>query len=320
MVPFTVALLTTLVTAPLIRAHLVRRGLMDIPNHRSSHTVPVPRGGGIACLVGILAGTIAAAVRGDDTPWGAVTAALILGAVGLLDDRIGLRAVPRLFAQALSGVVAGGLIALGLGVGGLWTLGIAAAGAVAMVLSVNVVNFMDGINGITALTLSVWGGTMAWVGSTYGLHEVRIAGLLALAAALGFLPFNAPIARLFLGDAGSYGFGGLVGVTSLYAVAHAVPWFLVFAPVTPYLVDVLVTLARRAAAHRPLLDAHREHLYQRLTDLPGISHTSVAALFACAAAVTVIIARLTGSGTMVGVTAAAGVLAVLAPGRLTHPR
>lgn len=308
MVPFTITLLATLAAAPFIRAHLVRRGLMDIPNHRSSHTVPVPRGGGIACLAGILAGAVASAARGE-APWGAVGAALALGVVGLVDDRRGLRPVPRLAAQCLTGAVAGAAIGVDLGLGARYAVVLAAVGAAVMVLSVNVVNFMDGINGITALTVIVWGGTMAWAGTAYDLTTVRVAGLLALGAALGFLPFNAPRARLFLGDAGSYGFGALIGTTSLYAVAHHVPWFVVFAPMTPYLVDVLVTLGKRALAHRPLLDAHREHLYQRLTDT-RLGHSAVATLFAAAAALAAASAVLTGSGTTVTALAAVGAVLV----------
>jgi UDP-N-acetylmuramyl pentapeptide phosphotransferase/UDP-N-acetylglucosamine-1-phosphate transferase len=147
-----------------------------------------------------------------------------------------------------------------------------------MAVSVNTVNFMDGINGITAGVIGLWGVVMMLsadgrpaAGALYSL------GAIALGAAIGFMPFNAVIPMAFLGDVGSYLFGGMVGAGSLLAVKAGLPILLVMAPMSMYLVDVSWTLARRARRRAPLLSAHREHVYQRLTQVTGLPHSATTA-------------------------------------------
>jgi len=261
------AMIVTCTAVPFVRQLMLGRGVLDVPNHRSSHSTPVPRGGGIACAAGVAGATLVAAAVGVSVPATAVTASAALALVGLLDDRFNLPAAPRLGAQ----IAVGALFGAATGGDTLWT----GIGAVLVPLVVNVVNFMDGINGITALTLFTWGGTTGLAGLLYGVEALGVLGIATAGAALGFLPFNAPRARIFLGDVGSYLFGALAATGVMIGVRTAVSPALVVAPLVLYAVDVMVTLSRRALRGAPLLEAHREHIYQRLVRDAKLSHLAV---------------------------------------------
>lgn len=258
----------TLVSAPWVRRSMTRLGVVDRPNHRSSHTAVTPRGGGLACLVGATAAVVASvAARGLGLPWAAIGAAVGLCAVGYLDDRRSLPAVPRLLIQASAGV------AMGAAAGGAsW----AVIGAVVVPFIVNVVNFMDGINGITGLHVGWWGLFVLWLGTRDGLPTLAFVGALCAGSALGFLPANFPHAKMFLGDAGSYLLGGLLAAGVLYGGANLSRPALVLIPLTLYLADTVSTLARRLLTRAPLMTAHRNHVYQQLTSQLGYSHACVA--------------------------------------------
>jgi len=261
------SLVVTVSLSPLVRAALVRRGVLDVPNERSSHAIPVPRGGGIACLGGAMAGLILADVLGYEVPWVAVTGALLLAGIGYLDDRFHLPPELRLGAQ----IVGGGLVGLAVG-GADWVL----LGALVMPVLVNAVNFMDGINGITSLNMAAWGGVAMLVGSTQGSSVLVAIGAAAAGSALGFLPWNAPKARLFLGDVGSYLFGAMIAI-GIVAGAHDTSKAIILAaPLAIYLADTGTALVKRALRHESLMTAHREHVYQRLVNDAGLSHIAVA--------------------------------------------
>jgi UDP-N-acetylmuramyl pentapeptide phosphotransferase/UDP-N-acetylglucosamine-1-phosphate transferase len=166
-------------------------------------------------------------------------------------------------------------------VGTLWG---AVAGAAVFAVLVNVVNFMDGINGITAATMTVWGVTAMLVSRSHDVPGLLTLGALTAGCALGFLPWNAPVARLFLGDVGSYLFGGLVagGVVLGWHSGAAVAALL--APMSIYLVDTGSTLVRRARRGESLLTAHRDHVYQRVVAVAALPHFVVAAAAAALAA------------------------------------
>jgi UDP-N-acetylmuramyl pentapeptide phosphotransferase/UDP-N-acetylglucosamine-1-phosphate transferase len=264
-----VGLAVTAGLAPLVRKVMLHQGVVDVPNHRSSHSVPTPRGGGWACVVGAAAVGLAAQLRGDDIPWLALAAAVVMALVGFLDDRSDLPALARLAGQAVVGAAFG------------WTVGgfvAAVVGAVVFPAVVNVVNFMDGINGITALTMAVWGVTALVVGRTHDVTGLTILGAVSAGAALGFLPWNAPVARLFLGDVGSYLFGALAAAGILVGWHQEAPVVVLVAPLSIYLADTASTIVARARRREPLLHAHRSHTYQRLVAAPSEwQHITVAA-------------------------------------------
>ncbi len=269
----------TLLAAPGVLWVLRRRNIVDVPNHRSSHAFPVPRGGGLACLAGATVAVVWFAAHGRPVAWVLVAPVVILTFVGLADDVRSLPALSRLAAQ----VGAGALI--GWAAGGGWWI---AVGAVVTSLVVNVVNFMDGINGITSLVMTVWGVTALAVGSDRDLPTLALLGAIAAGSALGFLPWNAPVARLFLGDVGSYLFGAIVAAGVVIGWSSGTPVVLLVAPLTLYLVDTGVVLVKRAVRGDSLLEAHREHVYQRLTSGLGLSHLSVAVGVAVLSAVTTV--------------------------------
>ncbi|GAB3486415.1 hypothetical protein GCM10027572_04410 [Flexivirga lutea] len=147
---------------------------------------------------------------------------------------------------------------------------------------VNAVNFMDGINGITGLTSLVWGLNAA----CSELSDVAWIGAVTAGAGLGFLPWNAPTARLFLGDSGSYLLGGLMAlgiVRTMVRSRRIRESVLIGAPLLPYGVDVAQAIIRRAASGVALTEAHREHVYQQLVDHAGMSHLQVATIHAALA-------------------------------------
>lgn len=279
-----VALLVTCAAAPMVRRWLIRHEVLDRPNDRSSHRVAVPRGGGIACVLGVITGTVIAAATGHDVAWNVLLAALMMALIGFLDDRFQLPAAPRLVSQILIGALLGALLG-----GVLWS----SIGAIAVPLFVNVVNFMDGINGITALTLGLWGATAAVTGAAYESPALTTLGVVTAGTALGFLPWNAPRAKVFLGDVGSYLFGALAGGGVLLGSAGGVPPVLLVAPLSVYILDVVVALVKRAVRNVALTQAHREHVYQRMVDELQAPHLFVSA-WTTAVALGIVVAWVTG--------------------------
>lgn len=268
MLTLLISFAATVASAPLVRRSMTNIGVVDRPNHRSSHTRVTPRGGGLACLVGVATAIVIGSIAtGFRPPWTAVFVSMILCAVGYLDDRHNLPPLPRLTAQVIAGA------AVGAAVGGLpW----ATAGVVVVPFIVNMVNFMDGINGITGLHVGWWGLVALWLGARHGVPSLAVIGALCAGCGAGFLPSNFPHARLFLGDAGSYLFGGLLAAGILYGGANLPNPALVLAPLVLYVVDTVSTLVRRIYSGAPLMTAHRDHIYQQLTGSLHYSHPTIA--------------------------------------------
>ena len=234
-----------------------RRSLLDAPGERRSHAVPTPRGGGIAVIGVLLATGILMAWRQESLSafWVAFSLGLFLvGGVGWWDDHRPLSARLRLVVH----VVAGSLLGIGMLLAGAEWKAAVVCGSLAVIL-INVWNFMDGINGI-ATTQFVLVTLMAWL--TWG-DGVSMLALACVAAGLGFLPFNFPRARIFLGDVGSGGMGfalaGLYGL-SLLAGSPAPETGLVL--ISAFLLDAGLTLARRAWRGEAWWTAHVQHAYQ----------------------------------------------------------
>ena len=269
-----ISLVVGLALQPLAIRWLRQRGMMDVPNHRSSHAAITPRGGGLAVLAALLVGTLSQSPRGTTTAI-LVLGTSVLGAVGLVDDLRGLQPKVRLVAQLGVGALAG-----------LWLpapmLALASLAACALWVAsfVNAFNFMDGINGISALTALVAGISYATMG--YSVDDAAILGFgAALAgAALSFLRFNVPRAQVFLGDVGSYGLGFAIAALGWAVWVAGIPLLLAIAPAAVYLVDTGSTLIARWRRGESLTEAHREHVYQRLTQ-GGWSHVRTSVFVAC---------------------------------------
>lgn len=265
-IAFIIAFIISMTLTPIVRDLAVRNALLDIPNHRSSHVVPVPRLGGIAIAVATLSGAIIAAdyIGGYLAFMG--LAAILLSILGFWDDTKTLSPLMKYGVQLLSAVLA--VIALKpvllvslppLEFEIAHLLGYALA-VIWITAFVNAYNFMDGVDGLA-------GG----VGVIIALGLIAIGGgfasffLLPLAAALmGFLAWNINPASIFMGDSGSQfvGFALAVGVLGPRGEAiQVIPALMIFSPV---LFDTGLTLVRRAIRRENLFTGHREHLYQRL--------------------------------------------------------
>ena len=248
-------------------AWLLRRGRlpMDHPNERSLHAAPTPRVGGLGIMAGVL---VAAVWLADAALLPVVLAAFALAAVSVLDDVRGLPVAVRFLAHFVA--AAGCLLALGL-IG--WTL---LAGTLAVVWMTNLYNFMDGSDGLAGGMAAIGFGALAlaaWLGDAPGLAAFCAA---IAAAALAFLRFNFPPARVFMGDAGSIPLGFLAAALGILGARQGVwPWLFPLLVFSPFIVDASVTLARRGLRGEKIWRAHRSHYYQRVV-LLGASHRQLA--------------------------------------------
>ncbi|KRE55065.1 hypothetical protein ASG70_06430 [Phycicoccus sp. Soil748] len=250
-------------------------------------------------------------IMGLPVPWLAAGAALGLAAIGFADDRAGLAPVLRLAGQVGAGTV------MGVAAGGGWLIPI---GALVAPVIVNVVNFMDGINGITGFSMGVWGVTAWLAGVSANAPPVWVLGAAAAGAAFGFLPWNAPTARLFLGDVGSYLFGGLIAAAVVVGLATKASPVVLIAPLVLYLADTGTVVLSRAARGVSLMEAHREHAYQRLTGDVGVSHVAVALSIALVAAASAAMWALTPRALATLFTICAVALYLMLPNLLTAKR
>lgn len=261
-----------------IRTLLVRHGIYDAPNPRSSHSEPRPRGGGAALLaVAAIAWLVAGSLLDGLRTTALVLAPTVgLAAVSLLDDVRGLPPLPRFAAQVAAVALALSLLDLGPVFQGclpLWLDRLIAG--LAWLWFVNLFNFMDGIDGISGVETIGVGVGLALVGTVAGAAAGWVLPpLLLAAAAAGFLVLNWQPSRIFLGDTGSIGLGFLLGwllldtaAAGLWAPALILPGY--------YLADATITLLRRLFRGEKVWRAHREHAYQRAVDA-GWSHARTA--------------------------------------------
>jgi UDP-N-acetylmuramyl pentapeptide phosphotransferase/UDP-N-acetylglucosamine-1-phosphate transferase len=259
---------------------LRRRAILDLPNDRSSHQTPTPRGGGVGLLAGLIPAWLLLypLVRIEDrAAFLAVTAgALILAVVSFLDDRRGLPPLPRLAAQIL---IVASVLSLtpteNLAFQGLFPLWLdrCATGFV-WLWFVNLFNFMDGIDGIAGVEAASVGAGVALVAWLSGPYLSVGLGLAVAGAALGFLVWNWCPAKLFMGDVGSIPLGLIIGWLLILAAFDGAWVAAVILPLY-YWADATITLLRRAAKGEKVWRAHRSHFYQRATQA-GSSHAAVA--------------------------------------------
>jgi len=265
------------------RVHLV-----DEPGQRRSHTQATPRGGGIGIVIAVVAGLFAVAELqyGSVVPWRLIAAIGAIALVGWIDDHRPLSPIVRILvhvaavaiwlsplmaAWSTPGVDAGRQIQ---------SFEVISLLAFLCLWSVNLHNFMDGIDGLLAMqaifVLAVLGALCLRDART--THGLQI--LLWAAAVVGFLPFNFPRARIFMGDVGSGTLGMLVAVAAVWqfsTIGTAASSALL--AVSAFLTDSTCTLISRLLSGRQWYQAHREHLYQWMVRA-GFSHRAVVAWYA----------------------------------------
>src|SRR5512139_2603528 len=259
--------LAAFLTCWLTLSRLLRRSRlpMDHPNERSLHETPTPRIGGLGIMAGVL---VAAGWLADGALLPVALGAFALAAVSVLDDLRGLPVRVRFLAHFVA--AAGCLRALGL-TG--WAL---LAGTLAVVWMTNLYNFMDGSDGLAGGMAAIGFGALAlaaWLGDAPGLAVFCAA---IAAAALAFLRFNFPPARVFMGDAGSIPLGFMAATLGILGAQQGVwPWLFPLLVFSPFIVDASVTLSGRALRGEKIWQAHRSHYYQRVV-LLGASHRQLA--------------------------------------------
>ena len=269
----------------LLRFYAIRRCLIDIPNHRSSHIVPTPRGGGLAIVITFLFAALwlwlgeyitlrmLAAIAGGG---------LLVAMMGFWDDHGHVsrksRLVVHMLAALLAVTILGGVPPISIIT---WILDMQWLGCVSAILVIawltNLYNFMDGIDGIAgmeAVTAALpLAGYLYWAGE-YGLSYCLLAFALAN---LGFLVWNWPPAKIFMGDGGS-GFVGFVFGTLILVLAWNDPssfWGVIIL-LGVFIVDATVTLLVRIICGEKWYDAHRDHAYQKASRIWG-SHLMITA-------------------------------------------
>ena len=294
----------------MVLGFLRQRSLLDHPNPRSSHAVPTPRGGGIA-VIGVLVPVWAAIGLGEARMevLGVCAAAAALAGLSWFDDLRGASPLWRLLGHAaavgfalafMDGPFFGGLLPA--------PLDTIAAGFM-WLWFVNLFNFMDGIDGIAGVETVCLGAGTAAVAliAGLGLHPF---GLTIAAAGLGFLWWNRPPARIFLGDVGSVPLGFLLGWLLLSLAASGQGAAALILPLY-YLADATITLLMRAGRGEKVWLPHRQHFYQRAVGR-GLSHAEVTgAVLAAGAALAGLAAAATLGWTWQALAGAAAVVAVL---------
>ena len=252
---------------PILRRALVSKGIYDNPNARSSHYLPTPRGGGIIVMLSIIVGFVTLWWGDVSLPKGLMIAlafACGLGLISWMDDLWRISALVRLICQVMA---IGGILYFnpGLATNALpffpeWSAFLIIPAV--WVWGVNLYNFMDGIDGMTAVeTVSICTGlgllALTGILSSDLLPPLAVIG----AAALAFLYWNWSPAKIFLGDVGSIPLGFLLGWFALQAINDGA-WLAAIIIPGYYLADATITLIRRAFRGAPVWQAHREHFYQ----------------------------------------------------------
>jgi UDP-N-acetylmuramyl pentapeptide phosphotransferase/UDP-N-acetylglucosamine-1-phosphate transferase len=265
-----------------------RARMLDVPNERSSHTRPTPRGGGLAIVVVVLGILWLLPLCNFAIAWRTMTAwtlgAFLIAGVSWLDDMRTVSFEVRLVIHVLGACVAmAGIgvvreIGLQCGIIQLGWLGLPLT-LVWIVGLTNAYNFMDGIDGIAggqAVAAGVGWAVIGWLG---GQPIICCLGLLIAAAGVGFLGHNWPPARIFMGDVGSAFLGYTFAVLTVLA-AQANPMFLPagIALVWPFIFDSVFTFVWRLCRGEKVWEAHRSHLYQRLV-ISGLSRGQVSLIY-----------------------------------------
>jgi len=303
------SLLLSLAATPVFRSLALRRGICDVPDQAVKiHRRPIPYLGGCAIWLAWTVPLVIYGLAGKDVQWGALGAILAGGAVafatGLIDDLRNIDPRAKLIGQAAAGAILllGGirwsafpqfpwLPILNFAEGSLFVLVVCYAMHFLVVIgATNATNLLDGLDGLCsgvtvvislgflllATSLTAWANP-AWYESpvTYEYSRLQIMVVFALAgAAIGFLPYNFPPARIFMGDAGSVFIGYVLAAMMIMFASRfgMVKWFVgaLFIFGLP-IMDTGMALIRRIANHRPIMMPDRSHLYNQMVDRLGLS-------------------------------------------------
>jgi len=263
-------------SAIVVRAMIALR-VMDTPEARKAHDQPTPKGGGAGIVVAFLVGLLLLynfaefARLADEYFVGVIAASCAIAAVAFLDDMYQWPFFVKLGVQLIAA-----LVAVGTGiylhdyripyVGPIYVGWVGVPVTLAWLLfTTNALNFIDGLNGLASGVTLIACAFLALFSASYGGWFCYAASGMLVAGVLGFLPFNFPRARIFMGDVGSQFCGFMIAVLGVVASRFdgaSLSFLLVPMLLSAVLFDVAFTLARRSLAGEHITQAHRGHLYQ----------------------------------------------------------
>jgi Fuc2NAc and GlcNAc transferase len=281
--------------------YTVRKNILDIPNHRSSHTRPTPRGAGIA-IVGVVIATLLGLIICGILPLrlglSLLFSSATIAALGGLDDIYTLPPRIRLGGQIVAACIAvWGIFPFGQIPFANTSLAIALAISLIFVIAIvwmtNLYNFMDGIDGIAGIQATVAALSTAALLYQTGWWAAACVAMAIGGASAGFLIFNWSPARIFMGDVGSGFLGFMFAALTVMGYRHSFALsLLLLMPLLPFIVDATATLLLRFIRGAPVAVAHREHMYQ-LAVQAGASHQRVAGAVGASSAILAIMAWFT---------------------------
>jgi UDP-N-acetylmuramyl pentapeptide phosphotransferase/UDP-N-acetylglucosamine-1-phosphate transferase len=257
------------------KKYSLKKNILDVPNMRSSHSSPTPRGGGVAIVISWYLGITALFFlnRMESNLYYALLCGVLIAAVSLIDDIFSLRPWLRLLIMFISSTAAIIIVAKpeSLSVTGVGTdlrLLIYPVTIIGSVWFINVFNFLDGIDGYASIeAIMVASVLFFFTGS-----EVNV---ILIVSVLGFLFWNWPRAKIFMGDVGSTQLGFIIAILGIYFHStnqfSIISWFILL---SPFWFDATLTLYRRWRNKEKLSEAHRKHIYQRFVQ-SGLSHLQV---------------------------------------------
>jgi UDP-GlcNAc:undecaprenyl-phosphate GlcNAc-1-phosphate transferase len=258
----------------------VHHVITDIPNNRSSHAAPTPRSGGLGIFIVFLFVSLVFWVsnRGALPAWffPFVLPATLIGAHSLYDDITGRSAIEKLLVQLIAaGIVVGSGLIIELPFGGYW---LSVITTVLWVVGLtNATNFMDGLDGLVSGIFSLALVFFCMILTSVGHYDLYLFGLTLIAGLMGFLIYNFPPAKIFMGDVGSclLGFVYAMMVVIMLGDNHS-PWVMLACVLLVFnlLFDVAFTVIRRFLRGDNVMQAHRSHLFQLMNRL-GYKHLTV---------------------------------------------
>lgn len=258
-----------------ISRYAYRFGLIDIPNDRSSHSLPTPRGGGIGILAAFIVSSLYLQLQ--LLIW---LPAAVLALVSFFDDKLDLSPQIRLSIQFVAAFAITSFWILSCHSSSLFTPLLVLFFSFVIVGTANFYNFMDGINGIAGITGVVSFVLLGFYAHMYA-HQLPLAlsAYCMAAACLGFLPFNIPNAKVFMGDVGSI-LLGFIFAAYIVILSDKIAVFLLLAGfLSTFYADAITTLWIRKRDGESLSQAHRRHLYQLFANQKKVAHWYVSAIY-----------------------------------------
>ena len=283
------AAIISYLATPFVKKLAVRIGAVDVPkDNRRMHSETIPRLGGMAIVTAFLLCTFLF-VELDRQMRGVLLGAIIILTVGVLDDCLTLRALPKFIAQIVSACI---VYASGCEIryvsnpfaGGFFDLGMFSGfvTVVWIVMMTNAVNFIDGLDGLAVGVSGISTATMLVIAMLLGEEGIAVILAALLGACLGFIPYNFNPAQIFMGDTGSTFLGfvlaglSIQGLFKMYAViSFLVPFLILGVPVF----DITFAVIRRLAKHQNPMTADRGHIHHRLIDMGLSQKQSVAIVY-----------------------------------------